>query len=148
MKTTTKFASIIAGIIATVLGALAFIGVIVLLAKYSNYINFGAEFIKTLVFCLLFFLLGSLLLRRKQGGNISKLILFILMLAVVIIESFVWKGTIFSFAYYALGLIFQDAQTLLTFSDIYSTLIYITLVFTAVATVCHIIAMSLEKSKK
>jgi glucose-6-phosphate-specific signal transduction histidine kinase len=147
MKTTTKFASIIAGIIATVLGALAFIGVIVVLAKFSNSVNFSAEFIKTLVFCLLFFLLGSLLL-RKGKKDFTKLLILVLMLAAVIIESFVWKGTIFSFAYYALALITQDTQTLLTFSDIYSTLVYITLVFTAVATICHIIAMAMAKAKK
>lgn len=146
MKTTTKFASIIAGIIATILGALAVIGIIVLVAKYSNNITFTGDFIKTLVLCLLFFVLGSALLRKS--GNVKKLLILVLMLAVIIIETFVWKGTIFYYAYLTIALVIQDAQTLLTFSDAYSTLIYITLIFTAIATICHIISMAMSKTKK
>ena len=146
MKTTTKFASIVAGIIATILGALAVIGIIVLVAKYSNNITFTADFIKTLVLCLLFFVLGSALLRKS--GNVKKLLILVLMLAVIIIETFVWKGTIFYYAYLTIALVIKDAQTLLTFSDAYSTLIYITLIFTAIATICHIISMAMSKTKK
>lgn len=141
MRSISRLAAFVAGIIATILGLTAVIGAVVLIAKMSDLgIELDSELIKPIVICVLFLFCGGSLLGGK-GGLLS----MALMLVVAIIEGFVWEGSVFYFAEFALALIFEDIELLFKFADVYSTLIYVILGATAVATVCHIVSFGTDK---
>ncbi len=138
MRSISRIAAAVAGIIATIIGLISVIGVVVLVVKSSELGGFkpDGEFIKAIANSILFFACGTSLLKSKG----AKLFPLILMIVTVILEKFVWEYSAFFFAEFALALIFEDLSILSNFADLYPTLLYVVLGCSIVATICTVLS--------
>ena len=67
-----------------------------------------------------------------------------LMIAVIIVERFVWVGGIFAFTEVALALIFESADLLVTFAKGYEIILYVLLGLSVLAMICRMLALSIK----
>ena len=144
MKSISKLASVIAGIIVSVIGFVAFIGMIVTLIELNKIdalsIAFkDKDFTMSIIFCVVFMACGAGLLSGKDTAG-AKIFTFALAIVVIIVEKFVFEGYIFDYAAFALLYIFEDLSIVADFTDIYPTLLTVSMISTIVGAVCHILS--------
>ena len=139
MKGLTNLFSRIAGIIATLIGLISIIGAVVFVAN----IGFSEEMIKPIILCIVMFIAGISLLRSKHG--IGHVAMCIVMIAVVVLEMFVWVGGIFAFSEIALALITESVDVVATFAKVYEILAYVTMACSILAMICRVLALSIKE---
>lgn len=142
MRGLTSLFSRIAGIVATIIGAVSIVGLVVMIIE----LGFVADMIKPIVMCLLFFISGIVMIKSKHG--IGHVIGCIVMLIVIILERFVWVGGIFAFTEMALALIFESVDVITTFAKYYEIILYVLMACSIVAMICRIIALSINYGEK
>ncbi len=138
MKGLTNLFSRIVGIVATLIGAISIVGLVVMITK----VGFSEELIKPIITCILFFIAGTVMIKSKHG--IGHIVACIVMIAVIIVERFVWVGGIFAFTEVALALIFESADLLITFAKGYEIILYVLLGLSVLAMICRMLALSVK----
>ena len=142
MRSASRILSIIAGIIAIIVGTVGIVGVGLTIGLGGG--DSFVVLIKPIIINILFFAMAGAFLSRK-GGEISRLISYIIMVVVLIFELFIWPGSVFLFAEAALSFIFRSVDISLTFAVYYKVIMYIVFACTLVAMILHIIAMAMKQ---
>ena len=144
MRSASRVFALIAGIIATIIGSLSLVGLILMIvgAGSLGVGGFGV-ILKPMILCVMFFACGVALLGKK-GSDVSKLVVFILMVVILILNQFIWPlSGIFLFTESVLYLISQDLAA--AFLLYFNIIMYTILVCTIAAMVLHIIAMAMKQ---
>ena len=137
MRTVARVFSLIAGIIATIIGLVSIIGVVTSII----FGGFDTFLIKPIIMCVLFFVCAISFLCKNRG--VYKLIMLFFMIIVLILEQFIWVGSIFLFTEAAISLV--SIEVALIFAQYYSIVMYVILACSFIALIFHIIGMALKK---